>query len=81
MCHMDFCFSFGFWLWLQFGTWFGLWFWCGGVNSGGSLTSTKMIPIVGQVFGPCTNILRGFHRRHCLEGNKTTGAECRHGDI
>ena len=81
MCQIDFCFSFGFWLWLQFGGWFGLRFWCGGFSSSSSLTFTKIIFIIGHFFGRCTNILRYFHRRHCLEGNKTVGAECRHGDI
>ena len=46
-----------------------------------SLNSTEMIFIIGQVFRRCTNIFTDFHRRHCLEGNKTAGAECKHGDI
>ena len=73
--------SFGFGLWLRFGGCFGLCIWCRGFSSKSSLTSTEMIFIIGQVFGRCTNILRDFHTRHCLEGNKTAGAECRHGDI
>ena len=78
---VDVCRSFQLGLWLRFGGWFGLWFWCRGFSSRSSLTSTEMIFIIGQIFGRCTNILTDFHRRHCLEGNKTAGAECRHGDI
>ena len=81
ICQIDFCFSFGFWLWLRFGGWFGLWFWCGGVSHSSSLTSTKMLFIIGQVFGRCTKILRDFHRKHCLKRRKTSDAECRHEDI
>ena len=53
ICQIDFCFSFGFWLWLRFGGRFGLWFWCGGVSSSISLTSTKMLFIIRQVCGLC----------------------------
>ena len=69
------------WLWLRFGGWFGLWFWCGGVSSSISLTSTNMLFIIHQVFGLYTNILRDFHRRHRLKGKKTSDAECKHEDI
>ena len=54
-CQIDFCFSFGFGLWLRFGGWFGLWFWCGGFSSSSSLTSSKMLFIIGQVFGRVTS--------------------------
>ena len=81
MCPIDLCSSFWFWVWLRVGGCFGLWFWCGGVNSSNSLTSTKMLFIIGQVFGRCTNILRDFHRRLRLKGKKTSDAQCRHEDL
>ena len=80
-CPFHFCFYLGFWLWLRFGGWFGLWLWCGGVSGSSSLTSTKMVFIIHQVFGLCTNILRHFHRRHRLKKKKTSDVERRHEDI